>query len=100
MSLDGFLECKVCKQHLAATVWIQAFSSFVTAKMYGRGPDFLSALVPGPGLLKIEVCFGCQTFRPCVDITDEEKAEMEKYKLEQEKSAKTGESLGKLFGLG
>lgn len=98
MSLDSFAECKVCKQHLAATVWIQAFGSFSAAKTHGSGPDFLSALTPGPGLLKIEVCFGCQTFRPCMDFTEEEKTEMEKYKGEQEKSAKLGNDFGKLFG--
>ena len=98
MSLDGFSECKTCKQHLAAVVWIQAFRSIDQAKMHGQGPDFLSALMPGPGMLKIELCWGCQIFRPCLEFTDEEKVELEKFKGEQQKRTEIGEKLGGLFG--
>lgn len=92
------MACSVCKSESAASVWVQAFRSFTDARNSGSGLDFLSALMPGPGLLKIEVCLECPAIRPCVDLSEEEKKEMQEYVKQQEKRGKVMGGLGKVFG--
>lgn len=100
MSLDQLHECTECKKHAALRLWIQVHASFDQARMSGSGPDFLSAMIPGPGMLKVEVCISCRSFRPLLEYTPEEEVAMVKYKEHNESKARTAENLGKFFGLG
>jgi hypothetical protein len=98
MSLDNFIECSSCKQHTAALVWICVYGSLEHARTAQNAPDFMSIMVPGPGVLKMEICFSCMKFSPCTNYTPEEMAALKKDSEQQLKVAKEGEKLGKLFG--
>ncbi len=62
--------------------------------------DILSAMLPGPGLMKVEVCVSCRSFRPLLDYTKEEEAALKKYKEMNESRNRTAENIGKILGLG
>lgn len=100
MSLDALTECTECKGHSAIVMWVQAFRSFDQARLHGAAPDFLSCMIPGPGILKVEICGNCRTFRPLFNYTKEEEEAIRKYKELNESKNRTAESLGKLLGQG
>jgi hypothetical protein len=94
-----FIECPKCHKKFAAQVWIQAFRTIEQAKSHdGATPDFLAFLTPAPGLLKIQLCFNCQSFQPCVEFTEEEQKAMQAYVGEQDSRTKLGAQMATLFG--
>ncbi len=93
------VECLACKKKLAARVWIQAFGSFSLAKLQGGGPDFLAALIPPPGLMKVEVCFGCGSIKLCGEYTEEEQQQMKAHTEEVKEWAARSEKMTPLFNL-
>lgn len=99
MSLDALTECTECKGHSAVRMWIRLYQSIELAQV-SHSDDFLSSMLPGPGLLKVEICVSCRTLRPLLDYTNEEKAAITKYKELNESRNRTAENLGKIFGLG
>lgn len=98
MSLDALTECTECKGHSALRLWIQVYHTVELAQMGGQMDAFMSAILPGPGLLKVEVCVSCRTFRPMLEYTKEEEAALQKYKALNESKNRTAENIGKLFG--
>ena len=96
MSLGNALECSSCKQHAAVVGWINLYQSFTQATM-SNGPEFLSAFVPGPLPIKVEICFLCGHFG-VKESTEEELKELEKYTEKSKKKREAGDNLGKLFG--
>ena len=97
--MQGYEKCETCQEQKAVKLWIQVHLSFGAARMSGQGPEWMSALGPGPGILKVQVCFSCSTFRPCLEFTDEEQEAMKKYAKDQKESAERSNDLGSLFGL-
>lgn len=100
MSLDALTECSECKSHTAMRLWIQVYQTVELAQMGGQADGFFSAMLPGPGLLKVEVCVSCRTFRPMLEFTKEEEAALQKYKELNESKSRTAENIGKLLGQG
>lgn len=99
MSLDAMTECTECKKHSALRIWIQVFTALDLARLYGSGPpDFLSAFLPSPGLLKVEVCVACRTFRPLLEYTKEEEEAMRRHAADEKRKAEAAENLEKLMG--
>jgi hypothetical protein len=98
MSLDNFVECPSCKQHTAARIWICVYGSLEHARATQSSPDFLSMMIPGPGILKMELCFSCKRFSPCLEFTPEEEAAIKRDNEQQQKTAAEGLKLKKLFG--
>lgn len=102
MSMDNFVECSTCKAHMAARLWVRLYGSLEAADFVGGGMDFLSALLPSPAVIKVEVCFSCKKFAPSLDYTPDEKEAMKKRNEEalkkNESMTKINDSLGKIFG--
>ena len=97
MSLDNALECSACKQQTAIRGWIHLYATLTQATM-GKGADFLSAFVPGPGVFKVEVCLACLRFAPVLDYSEQELVDLEEYHEKQKKSMDAGNKLEKTFG--
>jgi len=99
MSFDVLNECSSCQQHTAAHMWMAMYGSPDHADV-ASGPDFLSALVPGPAMFKAEVCFGCGSIKaiPHDKYTKEELEAMEKRSARSKEKARAGGQVGKLFG--
>jgi hypothetical protein len=100
MSLDALTECTECKGHSALRLWVQVYQSVELAQMGSQADGFISAMLPGPGLLKVEICVSCRTFRPILEYTKEEEAALQRYKELNDSKNRTAENMGKLFGLG
>lgn len=96
--MESFSDCKSCGEKAAVTSWIQVHASFEMARLHGR-PGFLDMLSLPCGLMKIAVCYACQTMKPVLEFTPEEIAGMKEYKEECEKSGKVVAEFGKLFGM-
>lgn len=99
MSRDALNECSSCKQHTAAHLWMAMYGSLQHADMMS-GPDFLSAIIPGPVMFKAEVCFTCGSIKamPHEKYTKEEVNAIEKRSAAEKERAALGDQLGKLFG--
>lgn len=102
MSMDNFVECSSCKAHTAAALWVRLYGSIDAAEMTGGGMDLFGALMPGPVVMKVEVCFSCKRFAPSTDYTEEEQKRLQKRNEEQkskvESANKIGDLLGGIFG--
>ena len=100
MSLDALTECTECKNHTAVRLWIRLYQSIEMAQLSGNTDGILSAMLPGPGVMKVEICVACRSFRPFLEYTKEEDAALKKYKEMNESRNRTAENIGKIFGLG
>ena len=96
--MRDFSECPECQQKLFTRVWIHAFASLEQAQMAGPAPEFVSMLLPPPGLLKVEICMGCALFRPCVEFTDKEIELMKKHVDVQKQQAALSAPLASILG--
>lgn len=99
MSLDNCHECSSCGKHTAIRMWMQLFGSMDHADVAG-GPDFLSAITPGPALVKVEVCVTCGSMKaiPINQYSAEDLAAIEKRSAEQAEKLEATKKLGALFG--
>lgn len=99
MSLDNLNECGSCGEHAAVAGWIQMYRSHGEAQTQGA-PDFLSALCPGPMILKVEGCFMCGQMKMVnhAQYTEEDIKAVETYYERQKGVAKTGSEFNDLFG--
>ncbi len=93
-----FMNCSTCADKRMVRVWIQVFGSPQQAYSHGDGPEILSALGQGPGIMKFEVCYGCGSMRPCEEFTEEEDAAIKELSKTQQERSKVGETIGKLLG--
>lgn len=99
MSLDILNECSACKAHGAARLWMAGYASPDHADA-NAGPEFLSCMVPGPAMLKVEICFLCGSMKALTkdEYTPEEVEMLEKRNAFQTRKKNLGDSFGKLFG--
>jgi len=99
MSMDEFSECKDCGKQSSIALWVQVFRSLDQAKMSSGGLGFLSSILPGPGALKVRMCYECGVFKPTMEFSPEELESMKKFAGEQADKVKLAESVGKILGL-
>lgn len=97
MSLDNLIECKACGKNLALSLWGKFFGSIEHADI-DNGPDFLSVMAPDAAVLKIVICYGCQTMKPSLDYTPEEQAALAKRNEGQIKKVEMGNKFLDLLG--
>lgn len=99
MSLDHFHECSICKAIRAVHLWIGLYGSLDHARSSQHVADFLSFAVPGPIMIKVEVCFACQRFVPVLEYTEEETKGLEEEAAGAQKAGEVGRSLFELLAL-
>ena len=97
MSLDNFTECKTCHQNLSVSVWVKLYGSLAHADLDGA-PDFLSVMIPDAAVLKVVMCYGCQTFKPSCEYTPEEEAALAKRTEKQQEKLALGKKFEGLLG--
>jgi hypothetical protein len=98
MSLDNLSECKSCGAHAAASLWMQFFGSIQQAQMHGEGPEFISAFMPGPTVLKVNACISCKEIKLSTDYMPEEIEALKEHAEKQKKRNQLAGDMGKLFG--
>jgi hypothetical protein len=99
VSLDNFTECPTCKHQLAAALWVKFFGSIDHADL-DSAPDFLSAMVPDAAVLKVVICFHCQTMKPSMEYTPEEEAALDKRNKHQQSKKALGDKFNAILGGG
>jgi len=97
MDQDIAVVCSSCQKRTAVRGWIHVYPTLQQATMF-NAPDFLGAFIPGPGLVKVEICLSCGRFGQFDEYTEQELEQLKKYTEDQKKATESGNKLGALFG--